>query len=93
MDAFTSYLERSRSRHGSKFDSSSLAPQFVPYFNTGERVEVALSYGEKKRGYIGVTTGWRPVFLLLARKNVSGSSTTLGKNDYVIRTIKGKYRR
>lgn len=36
--------------------------------------------GEVKTGTVGVTSGWKPVFLLMARRNCIGSSTVLTHN-------------
>lgn len=69
--------------HGAKFDSSDLNQSFIPYFESGERITVDFGY-ETKRGTIGVTTGWKPVFLLVLTKRSLGSSYTIGKDTKVI---------
>lgn len=48
-----------------KFSTRGLAQQFIPYFESGQRIEVEFSHGEIKRGTVGVTTGWQPTFVLL----------------------------
>ena len=66
-----------------KFSDSDLAKQFVPYFESGQRIEVKFIWGDKielKRGTVGVTTGWKPVFLLMKNSRSIGSSDILTKN-------------
>ena len=87
-DFFESYLARKRLKFGDKFDLSNLAPQFIPYFNDREvRIEVEFSSGEKSRGFIGITTGWKPLFLLVRTRRSLGSSYTLSSEDRVVRTL------
>lgn len=92
MSAYQDYLERKQRTYGSKFDTSDLAPQFAPYLHSGQRIEVEFAGGEVQRGTVGVTTGWRPRFLLVLRRNALGSIYTLGVNDKVI-PYGSKYRR
>ena len=74
-------------------DNSDLNPSFTPYYNNKQRVEVAFGgvKGEPyeiKRGTIGKTTGWKPVYLLMLRKNSISSSYTIGKDDKVLKVIR-----
>ena len=91
--SFTEYLIRKGEEYPKKFDSSELAKQFVPYFENGARIEVKFGYGAThlgtKRGTVGITTGWKPVFLLMLRKDSVGSSWTLKECDEVVRVVKG----
>jgi hypothetical protein len=89
MSNFESYLKRKEREFGSEFDASDLAPQFVEFYNNNARIEVDLGF-EVKRGRIGVTTGWKPCFLLMLTKRSIGSSYTLGKNDKVLRVVSFK---
>ena len=91
MTTFKDYLTGKRADYGKKFDPSDLAEKFIPYFETGQRIEVKTEYGEIKRGYIGVTTGWKPVFMLLSRYDSHGSSELLSKKTKIIKAI-NKYR-
>jgi hypothetical protein len=78
---------------GEKFDPSDLAPQFVEYFESGERIKVETDHGEWRNirtGTISVTTGWRPAFLLIHRRNSDGSSDVLGARDRVTHVQYGK---
>lgn len=76
---------------GHELDESDLAPQFEPYYRSGQRIIVRTSYGEVLRGYVGKTTGWRPCYLLLAKRNSISSSELLSKQDTIIGTV-NKYR-
>jgi hypothetical protein len=80
---YNEYIARKRVEHGSKFDPSSLNPAFIGAFNSQERITVDFGY-ETKRGRIGVTTGWKPCFLLMLRVDSSGSSYTIGAEDKII---------
>ena len=84
MTKYDDLVARKQREHGDKFDTSDLAPQFVPYFNGGERVRVRFSHGEELTGTIGVTTGWKPAFLLMRTSRSTGSPYTLGKDDEVV---------
>lgn len=87
MRSFNEYLSTKRHQHGDKFDPSDLHEQFIEHWRTGDRVEIEMKGEGKMRGRIGVTTGWKPCFILLLRSNSSGSSWTLRKEDKVIRVI------
>ena len=73
------------------FDPSALAVQFAPYYKTGQRIEVRTDYpgGETylRQGYVGVTTGRCPVFLLMSSKQAMGSSDTLAATDTILRVV------
>jgi hypothetical protein len=84
MDKYEQFCERKQREYGETFDPSSLAPEFVPYFNSGQRVRIRFSYGEEMTGTIGVTMGWCPVFLLMLRSNDHGSSWTLKDTDEIV---------
>lgn len=83
---YDDYIKRAKAKHGDKFDGSNLNPAFIPYYNNGNRIEVDFGY-ENKRGRIGVTTGWRPVFLLMLTTRSIGSSYTIGMDDKVVKVI------
>jgi len=68
-------------------DTSDLAPQFRPYLNDfGHRLEVT-SGGYTRRGYVVKTTGWKPAYILLPRRNSSGSSDILNHADRIVRVL------
>ena len=91
---FEQYLQRKRVEYGTKFDASDLDSKFVSAFNSGYRIKVDFvglddagndTYGHSvKTGTVGVTTGWRPVFLLMLRKTDLGSGWTLTRRDRII---------
>ncbi len=83
MRNYQELITRKQQEHGNKFDASDLNQEFVKHYNSGERITVDFGY-EKKRGTIGVTTGWKPCFLLMLRRDSQGSSYTIGKNDKVV---------
>ena len=98
MSNYRDYIDRKRKEHGNKFDSSKLFYQFIPAFNSGERIEVDFYHDEKPiyslRGTVGVTTGWKPAFLLMLRRSDVGSSCILGENDRIVplsRNYRAKY--
>jgi len=87
MRSYQDYISLKKREFGDKFDPSDLSSQFVPYFENGRRIEVDFGY-EIKRGTVGVTTGWKPAFLLMLTKRSIGSSYLLGKNDKIIKIIR-----
>jgi hypothetical protein len=44
----------------------------------GKRVEVVDAYGERRRFYVGKSTGWAPCHLEIARKNSTGGPAVSG---------------
>lgn len=86
---------------GPGFDPAALeaADQFAPYFRTGTRIKVTTTHpdGETyvRTGTVGVTSGWRPVFLLMHRSSDHGSSDVLRASDRItgIQTGRHGYRR
>lgn len=87
MTKFEDLLVSKREEHGSKFDDSHLAKEFIPFFNSGARIEVEFG-GEIKRGTVGVTSGWRPMFLLMLTKRSIGSSYLLDNKCKILKFIK-----
>jgi hypothetical protein len=83
-DKYQDFVDRKVSHYGDKFSASELSEQFVRFYNSGDRVRVRFSYGEEVTGTVGVTTGWKPVFLLMRTSRSFGSSYTLGANDKVV---------
>ena len=86
MRSFNEMYQRKLREYGEKFDTSDLNPLFIPYYENQQRIEVDFGY-EVKSGRIGITTGWKPVFLLMLRRDSSSSSYTIGENDKVLRII------
>lgn len=67
-------------------DRSELAPAFAPFHGTGRRIRVRMADGEVLAGYVGRTSGWKPAYLLLARRDSTGSIVLLGAADLPIET-------
>ena len=87
---FESWINRKKHQYPDKFDASDLAPQFIPYYENQQRIEV--KYGDEiVRGYVGVTPGWKPVFLLMLKSNSIGSRYTLSNKDQILKALP-KYR-
>ncbi len=84
---YQQYLNRKRAQYGEKFDPSELSAKFIPYFESQQRIEIETSYGEKQQGYIGITTGWKPIFILVHNARNMGSSNTLSDTDTITRTF------
>ena len=86
MSRYADYLARKYREFGAQFDTSDLNPAFVAAFEHRGRITVSFkdSSGqeiERKRGTVGVTTGWKPAFLLVLTKRSLGSSHVIGQND------------
>lgn len=93
MTPFEEYLARAMRRaqaDGKTLDTSCLDKRFIPYYNTGQRIKVDFGHGEVRCGTVGITTGWRPTFLLMLRANSLGSTWTLGFNDRIIANQRGR---
>jgi hypothetical protein len=84
MNNLSEYLNRKKIEFGDKFDDSDLSKQFGSYLHTDKRIKVKFSYGEVKTGRVGVTTGWKPSFILLLRSNSRGSSWLLSDEDMIV---------
>jgi len=91
ITTFRDYLIGKKADFGKKFDPSALPDKFVKYFESGQRIEVKTECGEIKRGYVGITTGWKPAFLLLSYYNSHGSSELLSKKTEILKEL-NKYR-
>lgn len=93
---FEDYLARQEVRWGDSFDPSDLDKRFIPFYNDNSRVKVRRHWDEGDEyaitGTIGITTGWRPCFLLMRTSRSIGSSDTLGSNQ-VILAIKPEFGR
>jgi len=76
MTNYDEMVADKKAQYEGKFDPSDLDSRFVQYFNSGERIRVETTDGDAvdvRTGTVGVTTGWRPAFLLIHRSNASGS--------------------
>lgn len=89
MSEYIAYLKRQSKKYGDKFDPSNLAPQFAPYLHSWNRVTVDM-WDKVRKGYVGVTTGWRPVFLLMHRLTSIGSSNLLNSEHKLLEVFPRK---
>ena len=90
MSEYTEMIDRKRREHGEKFSDAELWPQFRPYYRTGERIRVRSASGYERTGTVGVTTGWRPAFLLIRTSRSLGSSDVLNADDTIIGVKRGR---
>lgn len=89
MSYYDDFVRRGRRQYGDKFDTSELPQKFVRYYNSDERVRV--ERGDHVRtGRVGVTTGWKPAFLLMHRSSDTGSWDILTEDDQVTHVQRGR---
>ena len=80
-------------------DYSEIDARFEPYYDSQERVEVewkegyedftgygAQTEGKKARFYVGKSTGWKPIFLQILRRNSLGGTAIL---SCAVKSIRG----
>jgi len=84
MNSYKEYIDRKNAEYGIKFNAIDLAKKFIPYYENQERIKVKFSSGDIKSGRVGVTTGWKPVFILMLTSRSHGSSWILRDNDMVL---------
>ena len=89
MRNFNDYLNRKRSEFGDKFDTSELDSRFIDAWESGARIKVRMGDGHYF-GTVGITTGWRPVFLLMHSSRCTGSSFTLRDTSTLVATKQGR---
>lgn len=91
MNPFKEYLERKKSvkEYGDEFDSSDLDRRFAGYYGTKTRLKIKVyshikDYSHIMYGTVGVSSGWKPVFILLASSRAQGSSAVLNSNCEIL---------
>lgn len=67
-------------------DNSNLDRRFDYYYQNSQRVEVLYKDGSKERFYIGKSTGWKPIYLMIKKSNSFGGEALYSEN---IKEIKG----
>lgn len=94
-------LHANKLKHGDKWDSSDLAPKFVPFYH-GQRIKVRFSVGGggsetdllnnviEKTGIVSMTTGWRPSFMLILRATDCDSQWLLSQEDEIVAVQHGR---
>jgi len=93
MNNFTDLVNRRTAQYGDKFDVSDLDKRFIAYYQNGQRIKVE-TCGMVMTGTVGVTTGWKPAFLLMRTSRSIGSSWILGTESKLLSvqaSYKGKY--
>ena len=93
MNNFTDLVNRRTAQYGDKFDVSDLDKRFIAYYQNGQRIKVE-TCGMVMTGTVGVTTGWKPAFLLMRTSRYMGSSWILGTESKLLSvqaSYKGKY--
>jgi len=72
------------------YSTAELDETFAPYYEKGEkvRIKVDIGYGITRCGYVALSTGEQPVFLLMRRQSDRGSSVILNSS---VRLIAVKY--
>lgn len=97
-EAMETIIRERTARHanrGETFDPSALveAEWFAPYLHEQIRVKVRTEYPSghvhERTGIVGITTGWKPAFLLRARTSAHGSSDVLGAGDKIVAVKRG----
>jgi len=91
---YEAYLARKRAEFGDRFDTSDLAPAFVEWFNSEERVKVIDIRSQMTAcGLVTVTTGWKPTFLLKRKVTDYGSSYVISADWHQVIAVKrdGRY--
>lgn len=92
MRNYQEMINRKITEYGNKFSDKDLNKNFIPYYENQKRIEVSFCSDtgkeyERKRGIVGITTGWKPIFLLMLTKRSIGSSWTIGKNDKIVKVV------
>lgn len=83
MTRYQAYIQRKQLEFGIEFDPSDLDPRFIEPFNRQNRI-IAYIYGQRVRGIVGVSTGWKPVFLLMLTRQSRGSSYVLDQDAKLV---------
>ena len=96
-------MEETRTQ-GRGLDLSDLDERFTQYYQSGERVEVVWKEGfgdysgygcrtdgKKARFYVGKSTGWKPIYLMILKSNSIGGGAILSCAVESIRGL-GTYR-
>lgn len=94
MKSYRNLILERKQKYGKQFSSKDLDRRFVRYYESGERIKVTYKYGkinpeiEVKTGTVGITTGWKPVFLLILTSRSLSSSWILDKSVKKIEVLR-----
>lgn len=53
-------------------DYSGLSERLTPYYESRERIEITYANGERIRCRVGMTTGWKPAYIAILRRDSVG---------------------
>ena len=90
MTKFDDTCARLRIRHSDELFNAPCGDHLINAFNNGERyrVKVRTTYpsGEtmERWGYVSITCGWTPSFMLMKRRGQIGSSDLLNESDAIV---------
>jgi hypothetical protein len=85
MTRFEEYCARGRAIHGDRFSAPSGSAWIEAYNQAPNlRIKVRFSYGEEKWGFVALTAGWRPCFMLMRAVSQRGSSDLLSSEDTIV---------
>ena len=79
------------------FTTADLPEKFVPYYEQGSQLRIKIERGVNfivnEYGRVGVSTGWKPAFLLVKSDRHKGSSVVLDEEDRVVALRRGSDKR
>lgn len=81
---FINALRRRARNHGDKVSMANLDMRFVQFYESGDRIKVKSPIFGEQTGTVGMTTGWKPAFLLMKRSDSVSSPILLGPGDKII---------
>ena len=84
---WTQWIDDKKLRWRESFVPPEGSETLARYCGSEQRVEVD-NDGHIVRGFVGITTGWKPSFILLRTKRSIGSWILLGANTKVLKVLK-----
>ncbi len=87
--AFEDYL-LDRKDADPRFKSDGLARKFVEHFRANHRIQVRDKTGAVFSGYVGITIGWRPAFILVYNRKAMGSGVLLTDSEEIVKVYSGR---
>jgi hypothetical protein len=76
METILDFMDRKRTQYAN-FDNRDLSQKFMEAFESQRRIKVKFECGEIKSGTVGVTTGWKPCFMIMLTSRSIGSNWLL----------------
>jgi hypothetical protein len=84
---YSQWLQVKRDRDGDRFVPPPGADVLAKYCHEDVRVEIE-DRGYITRGFVGITTGWAPAFILLRTRRSKSSWVILGADTKVLKVLK-----